>query len=462
MCGIIGVFNEINHKEKAKRGLSKLKYRGKDSFNIHTEEKFTIGHVLHSIVGRVEQPLIQEKRLFVSNCEIYNWKELDERYDLDSKNDAEMLFKLICKQGFSKKTLELLDGVYAIAYIDGDKVGIARDVIGVKPLFYSNEQGFYFASEKKALILLGAKDVKELDPRQMLFYDITTKNLELKERPFFEIIPEHKENKEKIAKTVSKLLRDAVIKRIPERKFGLLFSGGIDSTYIAYILKKEGYNFTCYTTAYGDKEIKESEDLIMARKISKEYGLKLKEVILKREDMIEQANLIGEIIESYDTVKIEVGLTFFEACKVAKKDGCKVIFSGLGSEEIFAGYNRHKLSDNINKECLKGLKELYQRDLYRDDVITMFNGLELRLPYLDKNLVEYSLRIPSIHKIDKDMTKIILRESAKIDGLLDFVYMRKKKAAQYGSNISKAIKKISKEKGFVYKKEYLSKLSKDK
>ena len=77
------------------------------------------------------------------------------------------------------------------------------------------------------------------------------------------------------------------------------------------------------------------------------------------------------LIEDSNVVKVGVALTFYAACEQAKKDGCKVIFSGLGSEEIFAGYKRHKDSFDINKECLSGVLKIYERDLYRDDVITM-------------------------------------------------------------------------------------------
>lgn len=157
-------------------------------------------------------------------------------------------------------------------------------------------------------------------------------------------------------------------------------------------------------------------------------------------------------------VKVTIALTFYLACELAKEDGCKVIFSGLGSEEIFAGYERHKLSANINQECLSGLRKMYERDLYRDDVVTMDNGLELRLPYLDINLVKYALKIPEKHKISEDAAKIILREIALDRGLPKEFCFRKKTAAQYGSRMDYALDKLVRKSGFLSKSAYLRSL----
>ena len=108
-----------------------------------------------------------------------------------------------------------------------------------------------------------------------------------------------------------------------------------------------------------------------------------------------------------DTKTRDIVQNLLSELEKSKEDGCKVIFSGLGSEEIFAGYDRHKLSHDINKECLYGLIKIYERDLYRDDVITMYSNLELRLPFLDKKLVSYALNISPKLKI-KDVSDLFL------------------------------------------------------
>ncbi|NQV09157.1 diphthine--ammonia ligase [Candidatus Woesearchaeota archaeon] len=452
MCGIIGVFNKKNSLKLVKQGIKVLQDRGKDGTGFYEGKNFSLGHCLHSIVGRVKQPL-EDKDVFASNCEIYNWKELDEKYKLGARNDSEMLFRLVQKKGI--KILDELDGVYGFAFVKDNKLTIARDIIGIKPVWYSHSNGFYFASEKKALEKLGLININELNPRKILEYDLKNDKLSFFERRFFSIKPEHKEGVDVISRKLELLIKQAVSKRIPKRRFGILFSGGVDSTVLAVILKKLGQKFTCYTAVLDDPGLKEPEDLRFAKKAAKDFGLKLKIIKIKLSDVEKYLKKVVPLIEDSNVVKAGVALTFYVACEQAKKDECKVLFSGLGSEEIFAGYHRHKESYNINKECISGLLKMYERDLYRDDVVTMHNNIELRVPFLDKNLVEYSLKIPGKLKLFEDYEKYILRVVAKSLGLKDEFAFRRKKAAQYGSNFHKAIEKLKKRNKFEKKSEYL-------
>ena len=455
MCGIIGIFNRENSSKLVSKGLNILKNRGKDTKGIVNIGNNTIGHCLHSVVGKnIKQPL-KGKGIFASNCEIYNWQELNKKHNLKARNDSELLFNLIEKNGNIKKIINELDGVYAFSYLQDNILQLARDILGVKPLWYSHSEGFAFASEKKALEKLGYLDINELNPRKILKYNIKENKIEFIERPFFKITPEHKESKEKIKNNVGTLLTKAIKKRIPKRKFALLFSGGIDSTIIAKILKDNKQKFNCYLCILDDPNLKPPQDLAYAIKAAKKLNLNLKIIKVKLKEIKQYLKTIIPLIEDYNVVKVGVALTFFAAAEQAKKDGCKVIFSGLGSEEIFAGYQRHKDSHYLNKECLSGLIKIYERDLYRDDVITMFNNLELRLPFLDKELVEYALKVPPTLKLKNHQEKYILRLFAKSIKIPEEFANRKKKAAQYGSNFHKAISKLTKQNKFKFKSDYL-------
>jgi len=454
MCGIIGIFGREDSVNLVRKGLNILKYRGKDGSGIFNEKKNCIGHCLHSVVGdTIKQPLKGAGTLS-SNCEIYNWEDLNKKLNLNAKNDSELILKLLEIKKI-KDVLNLLDGVYAFAYWIENDLYLARDIIGIKPVWYSHTDGFAFASEKKALEKLGYTDINELNPRKILKYSIKNNRIEFIEREFFDITPEIKSKESEIKNKVSILLKAAIKKRIPKRKFGLLFSGGIDSTIIAFILKKLKCNFTCYTAVLDDPKLKTPQDLVYAKKVAKDLDLSLKIIKVKLKDVNTHLKTIVPLIEDSNVVKAGVALTFYAACQEAKKDGCKVIFSGLGSEEIFAGYKRHKDSYNLNKECLSGILKIYERDLYRDDVITMFNNLELRLPFLDNSLVDYALKIPADYKLSNNQEKYILRLAAKSMGLKKEFTERRKKAAQYGSNFHKAIGKLAKKSNFKLKSEYL-------
>lgn len=453
MCGIIGIFESNNSRKQCTQGLSLIEYRGRDEKRVVSKDDYSIGHRLHSIVGaKVVQPFKKKNSIFACNSEIYNWKTIDERYGFNSKNDSYALFNLLELKGLN--ALSEIDGDYAFAYIENDTLYLARDTLGIKPLWYS-EKPFAFCSEKKVLTSLGYLNVIELNPRQILKYNIKTKKVEFIKRDFFAISPEHTENLETIKYRTKYLLEKAILKRVPGKKLGLLFSGGVDSTTIALVLKQNNIDFTCYTAVLDEKGLKEPEDLIYAKKIAKELKLKLEVIKIKLKDIEKHLKVIVPLIEDYNVTKVSVALTFFVACKKAKEDKCKVLFSGLGSEEIFAGYKRHKESNNVNKECVSGLLNMHERDLYRDDVITMFNNLELRVPFLDNKLIDYALKIPEKYKLSNDTEKYILRLIAKDMGLKEKYAMRKKRAAQYGSNFLKSIEKLTKRAGFKLKSDYL-------
>lgn len=444
MCGIIGVFGDKDALKLVKTGLKEIKNRGLDGEGFFNDEDYALGHCLHSVVDVVEQPIIK-KGVLIANCEIYNWKELNEKYKLKGKNDSEVLALLLDKFDV-EKVLKELDGVYAFAYLRDGKLILARDIIGVKPLWYSGNLSF--ASEKKALEKIGVLDIVELNPRKILIYE--KGEISFIEREFFKIKPEVKLNEDKLIK----LIEDSIEKRVPERKFGVLFSGGVDSSVIALVLKKLGYDFTCYTAAFESEGMKEAEDVVFAKKAAEQIGVELKVVKIKEDEMEKYLKKVVPLIEDSNVVKVGVGLPFYLACEKAKEDGCKVIFSGLGTEEVFAGYERHKKALDTNKECVSSLLKIYERNNYRDDVITMNNNLELRLPFLDYDLVEYGLRINPKYKVDEEGKKIF-REIGEKLGLSKEIAWRKKKAAQYGSNFQKGLRKLARKNGFSLISEYL-------
>ncbi len=445
MCGIIGIFNNTKQESLVKQGLKLLEYRGKDNQALIKAENACIGHCLHSVVSFVKQPF-QKTGILTANCEVYNWNSLTEKHQIKAKNDADLIFQLLEQDYPIKQLIEELDGVFSIAYYQDNTVYLARDLLGVKPVFYSKSNGFAFASERKVLSKLNFDDIRELNPRHILSYNTQTKKLTLEKRPFFKILPENKTDQQNIIQHLKEYLKSAVSKRIPDKKFGILFSGGIDSSLIALLSKNTNKPFTCYTTVLDYPGFKEPEDLLASKKAASSLGLTLKIVKVKLSNIENNLKTIVPLIEDTNVVKVAVALTFFKACEAAHKDGCKVLLSGLGAEELFAGYQRHKNSLKINEECVSGLLKIYERDLYRDDVISMFHSIELRLPFLDKQLCEFALKIPGTLKINNNQEKYILREAAKQLALPSFIAERKKRAAQYGSNMQKALEKLAKQK----------------
>ena len=440
MCGIAGA-----EKTEIFEGLmGNLEHRGSSSKK-REYSNVVLGHFLHSVVGEVKQPL-ERKGALVANCEIYNWEELADKYDLEVENDAELLIEILDLKGID--ALEELDGIYAFAYLNGSELIIARDKLGVNPVWYS-EDPFAFASEKQALEKQGL-EARELHPRQILKYDLGENKIRFEQRDFFEINVEEDKQIDEAAEEIKELFLEAVEKRIPDEDIGLLFSGGVDSTLIAAALQELGKDFTAYTSGIQHGNVNAPRDLNWAKDIAEEMDIELEIHESELEEVENTLSKTTDWISSTSVVKNGVALPF----QLALDGDEKVVMSGLGSEQLYAGY--HRQQGYLNKECLSGLRRIFEGDLYRDNVISFRNGYEIRLPFLDHDLIEHALTIPEDYKFREEYRKYVLRKAAEKLGVPEKVAWRKKTAAQYGSNFDKAIDRLAKNNGFDHKQEYLN------
>jgi asparagine synthase (glutamine-hydrolysing) len=334
--------------------------------------------------------------------------------------------------------IRLVDGDYAFAVWDGENIALARDPLGVKPLFYAqNDDLKGFASSKQSLIEVGFDDIETLKPEHILFNwsDIAPA------QPIYEKVFEGD-----VAK-IDKLLKLSVTKRVEGlRELGVIFSGGLDSSYLALLLKEISENIPLKITLYA-VGAEGSKDVESAKYASKFLNLELK-ICEVTEDLVREAlPSVVRAIGDDNLMKVGVGLTTYFATKMVAEDGIKVAFSGQGADELFGGYKRYLKSfvdDTLNYDLRMDMSNMYHVNLERDDACSMLNGVELRLPFLDKNLVELVLNIPDNKKIvsmHDDMRKSILRKLAFEEGLDYEIAYRPKKAAQYGTGIDKILRK---------------------
>ena len=459
MCGIVGLFSRDLCVPRLILGLKTLEGRGRDGYGIVTnktsviaeridhilplEGKQGLGHCLHAVIKHIPQP-ISGKGHLVTNCEIYNWRELGERFDDPPRNDSETLLQILDSvESITPKTLDKIDGDYAFAYWRDDTLWIARDIIGVKPIWYAHESDeFAFASERKALVAMGFSSPQELNPRRIMCLNLTTLEVKTTQRPFFEI-DEIQGDQENQLVSLQKLLQEAIRKRIPDVPFGLLFSGGIDSIVLAKLLQEEGIPFKCFVVGLGE----ESEDIKWSRKAAKCLDLDLVEVKLDKQQIFEVMPQIIALIEEATVFKVEVAIPLYIAITSAKEHGCKVIFSGMGADELFGGYYRQRFYDSLKFDCLSLIRGTYERNTYRDDVISMSQGVEMRVPYLDRDVVAFSLRLPVSSKLRDGVRKFILRKVGEELGIPKEFIWRPKKATQYGTGVSEYLRKEATSRG---------------
>ncbi|OIO63728.1 hypothetical protein COY26_03485 [Candidatus Woesearchaeota archaeon CG_4_10_14_0_2_um_filter_33_10] len=261
-------------------------------------------------------------------------------------------------------------------------------------------------------------------------------------------------DKERCRKLVKDSLVNSIKKRtINLRKFGILFSGGIDSSTITLICKKLNLNFICYSIG-----LENSKDLEYAKKIADSININLKTKTIKLEEVEKLLKKTIKITKKKDVVNAGVGCVVYAALDLAKKDNNNFILTGMGADELFAGYARFEKTKDIKKECISSIKNIYN-DVERDFLISKNLNAELITPFLDKNIIKLAMQTPSEYKIKDNIRKYILREIAIDLGLPREFAFRNKTAAQYGSGIDKAILKLAKKNGFKYKKDYLKSLS---
>jgi len=255
------------------------------------------------------------------------------------------------------------------------------------------------------------------------------------------------------------LIKESLIKSIKKRanglkKFGILFSGGIDSLLIALICKKLGCDFKCYTVG-----LENSKDLEWAERTALALNLKLKTLTLELDEAEQIIKRVIKILKQTDVINIGVGSVLYAGINLAKEDSVNCLITGMGSDEMFGGYSRFENTKDVNKECWSSLNNLF-KDLKRDFIIAKNQKTKLIMPFLDEAVIKSAMSIPSAYKINKGIRKYLLREIAVDLGLPKEFAFRKKTAAQYGSGIDKAISKLTKKNGFKYKKDYLKNLSK--
>jgi len=492
MCGIAGITGE-NTADMLYKMLLSLKHRGPDGAGVFVDGKvaygdidglkvpegsFGMGHNLLSIVGyEGAQPIVHENFVLVSNGEIYNHREIKNslKDDFVTDSDCEVIIKLVSRFYNDSlydaviKAVEYLDGDYAFAIYDGKNFAAIRDPVGVKPLYYGEDKAeniSAFASERKALWEIGIKHVKTLSPDSILYDAQILKigdRLRIRKADF-------KKNGTKSLKRpqevtyrsyslidgLKKQLKEFLVKSVQKRieglsRVGILFSGGIDSTTIAKIADDLKVETTLYSVGH-----KDSQDVQFAKKTARDMGFHLKVKAIDVKDVKRYLPLVLNAVEEFNIMKLGVGMPAYIASEMANINGLKVMLSGQGADELLGGYHRYlKFYQEKGEEAQKDLKEdvynLFHVNLQRDDAVTMANSVELRVPYLDLDVINIALNIPMKYKIihEKDsLRKHILREVAVELEVPDYVISRPKKAAQYGSGIHKMIMRVLKDNKF--------------
>ncbi len=422
MCGIAGCFG-VKDKETINRMLDALPHRGPDDRGIHSFNSTVFGHTRLSIVDVMKghQPILANggRTGIICNGEIYNFRKLREKlvnkYQFKTDSDTEVILHLYQEKG--PECVKELDGMFAFAIFDGDDFMLARDPIGIKPLYYGYVNGkLYFTSELGAMTLAGVDEVHEFPAGH--YYTPREGFVQYYQLP--EIEDHRLTDVEETCKLIRETFIDAVKKRLLSDKeihVGSFCSGGIDSSLVAAIAAEEIPNLHTFVVGMKDAKGDESDDLKASRIAAKHIGSRHHELIFTEDEYYEALPIVIKKLESYDPSLVRCAVPCYFTCKLAA-EYVTVVLTGEGADELFTGYHymKHYPADVLNKEALRCIGNLHNINLQRADRMGMYFSLELRVPFLDVAMVDLAMKIPPELKI---------RESEKVGDRIEKWILRK-------------------------------------
>ena len=445
MCGIFALLNSINASwETQYREFMKGQGRGPEFSKLDTSYTgMTLGFHRLAINGLNEasnQPLVINDVVLICNGEIYNYRQLykDMGVEPTTGSDCEVIIHLYLKYGI-EQTLLMLDGEYAFVLYDNriisdhiNRVFVARDPFGVRPLYYlktrgldNNHRAYGFASELKCLshfynTELANYGVGQFTPGTYCSFKMSDSAWEMEKEnaPYFLPNLQHVWNINdhiepsmvaNMSLRVSAYLNAAVVKRClaTERPIACLLSGGLDSSLITALVN----NFYMSNNLPSKLEtysigLAGSEDLRHARIVADYLGTKHTEITVTEQEMFDAIPEVIRAIESYDTTTVRASIGNYLLGKyIAANSDAKVIFNGDGSDELLGGYlYMNKCPDDIefDRESRRLLKDIHLFDVLRSDKSISSHGLEPRPPFLDIGFVNFMLSIPAYFRNHKN------------------------------------------------------------
>lgn len=460
MCGIVSIFNIKEQtpelREKALAMSKKIRHRGPDWSGIYCGKSAILCHERLSIVDPQsgKQPLFapDNKQVLAVNGEIYNHQDIRKqyagKYQFQTGSDCEVILALYRDKGIN--FLEDLNGIYAFALYDeaNDDFLIARDPIGVIPLYIGHDKDgtIYCASELKALE--GFCD--EYEPFLPGHY---YRGSEGKMVKWYKRDWENYDNVKNNGASVNDVHNalEAAVKRqlMSDVPYGVLLSGGLDSSVISAIAKKYAAhrietNSTqaawwpqLHSFAVG---LKGAPDLAKAKEVADFIGTVHHEINYTIQEGLDAVRDVIYFIETYDVTTVRASTPMYLLARVIKSMGIKMVLSGEGADEVFGGYLYFHKAPNaraFHEETVRKLSKLHLYDCLRANKSLSAWGVEGRVPFLDKDFLDVAMRLNPEAKMcpGKTIEKKIVRE-AFADMLPEDVAWRQKEQFSDGVGYS--------------------------
>lgn len=415
MCGIVAIFNVKEQTPKLRTkalGMSKkIRHRGPDWSGIHCTGSAILAHERLSIVDPESggQPLFSPdgKQVLAVNGEIYNHKEIRERYkgryDFQTGSDCEVILALYRDKGVN--FLEDLNGIFAFALYDEEQDAflIARDHIGVIPLYigYNADGKVFVASELKAL----EGECERYEPFLPGHYywskDPGMKRWYKRDWMEYDNVKDNTASSDAIRKSLCAAVKRQMMSDVP---YGVLLSGGLDSSVISAITesyaerrietdsRSRAWWPRLHSFAVG---LKGAPDLAKARLVADHIGTVHHEINYTIQEGLDALRDVIYFIETYDMTTVRASVPMYLLARVIKSMGIKMVLSGEGADEIFGGYlyfHKAPSAEEFHKETVRKLSKLHLYDCLRANKSLSAWGVEGRVPFLDKEFLDVAMR----------------------------------------------------------------------
>ena len=469
MCGIVSIFNIQEQtpelRQKALRMSQKIRHRGPDWSGIYTGGSAILCHERLSIVDPEsgKQPLFSpdKKQVLAVNGEIYNHQDIRRRYagryQFQTGSDCEVILALYRDRGID--FLEELSGIFAFALYDAerDEFLIARDPIGVIPLYigYDDDGKVYVASELKALEGQCRRYEPFLPGHYYWSREPGMKRYYRRDWFSYDAVKDNPASVRGIHDALEDAVRRQLMSDVP---YGVLLSGGLDSSVISAIAEKyserriedggrgKAWWPRLHSFAVG---LKGAPDLAKAKLVADHIGTVHHEINYTIQEGLDAIRDVIYFIETYDVTTVRASTPMYLLARVIKSMGIKMVLSGEGADEIFGGYlyfHKAPSARAFHEETVRKLSKLYLYDCLRANKSLSAWGVEGRVPFLDKEFLDVAMRTNPEAKMcpGRTIEKRLVRE-AFADLLPDAVAWRQKEQFSDGVGYSwiDTLKKIT-------------------
>jgi len=436
MCGIVCALDLKQDSDFLRSQVlkmsKKVRHRGPDWSGIYETKNALLAHERLAIVDPASgnQPIFSEDRSLVlaANGEIYNHRALKENlsidYNFQTNSDCEIILALYKEKGVD--FLDDLNGIFGFVLYDetNDQYLVARDHMGIIPLYMGWDKfgTFYIASELKALE--GVCNKIEIFPPGHFLFSRDSKPVRWYERDWmnYEAVSNNKTDLNLLQDALENAVHRQLMSDVP---YGVLLSGGLDSSITSALAKKYSKNRIesddqkaawypqLHSFAVG---LIGSPDLKAAKLVADHIGSIHHEVTFTIQEGLDAIKDVIFHLETYDVTTVRASTPMYLLARVIKSMGIKMVLSGEGADEIFGGYlyfHKAPNAEEFHKETVRKLEKLYQYDCLRANKSLAAWGIEGRVPFLDKEFIDVAMRInPKDKMIDKNkMEKWVLRKS---------------------------------------------------